>query len=118
MQLLTADEGDRMTNVTALSATTFIVLVLLGSHGASAQTATGGSALALAALAAESSPLLSAADKSAMTRMLDGNLGSLPAKKITVQADSIVCKASNVDISSHSCDLAFGKKTMTLKGRK
>ncbi len=54
-----------------------------------------------------------------MARMLAGNLDfSFPAnQKITVRADAVSCRSSNVDITSRSCELTFGAKRVTLKGR-
>jgi hypothetical protein len=48
------------------------------------------------------------------------NLRGLTAatRTITVQADSIVCRTFNVDISAHSCDLACAASKRTLRGRK
>ena len=37
--------------------------------------------------------------------------------KITVTAGKVACRASNVDITAHSCDLTFGGKTAKLAGR-
>jgi hypothetical protein len=93
--------------------------LLLAPGSALAASATGNSALALAALVARRSPLLSAHDKIIMARMLNGNLGfSFPKnKKILVRATSVVCRAGDVDITLHSCTLTFGKKTAALKGR-
>lgn len=93
--------------------------LLLANGSALAASATGSSALALAALVARHSPLVSAYDKSIMARMLNGNLGfSFPKnKKIMVRAAAVVCRASDVDITLHSCTLTFGKKTAALKGR-
>jgi hypothetical protein len=87
--------------------------------GQSAATASDGGALALASLVAEFSPLLSANEKKVIALMFSGNLNfSFPAtKKISVQADAVVCRASNVDITFHSCDLVFGEKKGALKGR-
>jgi hypothetical protein len=84
-----------------------------------AATASDGGALALASLIAEHSPLLTANEKKVMALMLNGDLSfSFPVnKKISVQADNVVCRASDVDITFHSCDLAFGKKMASLKGR-
>jgi hypothetical protein len=38
--------------------------------------------------------------------------------KIAVTADSVVCRASDVDITARSCRLGFGAKTVTLLGRR
>jgi hypothetical protein len=93
--------------------------LLLANGSALAATATGSGALALAALVARRSPLVSTHDKKIMARMLNGNLGfSFPKnKKILVRAAAVVCRASDVDITLHSCTLTFGKKTAALKGR-
>ena len=89
------------------------------AQSASADTS-GPRALALAALVATHSPLLSGQDKHAIARLFDGHLGfPFPAgRKITVQADAILCRASNVDITSRSCTLTFGTHTAMLKRAK
>jgi hypothetical protein len=93
--------------------------LLLAGQSAFAASTGDSSALALAALVAEHSQLLTHREKSVMSRMFAGNLSfTYPAnKKISVLADSIVCRASNVDITSRSCELAFGAKKRALKGR-
>lgn len=99
----------------------FIALpLLLAQQGASAATAIGDNAVALAALVAENSPLLGPNEKLVMARLIDGNLNfaSPKNKKISVQADAVVCRTSNLDITSCSCDLTFGKKVASVKGRK
>jgi hypothetical protein len=95
----------------------FLAAALLTSQSAIAATTSGSAALALAALVGTNSPLLSAYDKTALAGILDGN-PKAAAKNISVEAQSVVCRASNVDLTSHSCDLTFGQKTVTLKGRK
>ncbi len=92
----------------------------LAGHAALADAASGNGALALAALVAESSPAVSAFNKTVMARMLNGNLAfPYPAgHTIVVKADSVVCRASNVDISAHSCALKFGGVTRNLTGRR
>jgi hypothetical protein len=97
-----------------------IVLLLLANQGASAATTVGNGALALASVVAEYSSLLSGNEKREMLRLFDGNLDFTPPPntKITVQADAIICRASNVDITSRSCNLTFGHTTVAVKGRK
>jgi len=97
-----------------------LVCALIASESASAATASGSSALALAALVAADSRLLTQQDRSVMARMFAGYLNfRYPAnRKITIKADSIVCRASNVDITQRSCELTFGSKKATLSGRK
>jgi hypothetical protein len=90
------------------------------SSAALAESADGNGALALAALVAENSPLLGATDKAVLANFLNGQTNvAYPAGETTlVSADKITCRASNVDITEHSCDLAFGKKTVMLMGRR
>jgi hypothetical protein len=87
---------------------------------ASAETAMGNSALALASLVAEHSPVLSLDDKSIMGQFIHANpnFAYLPNKRISVQADAVVCRESNVDISERGCELTFGAKKVTVMGRK
>jgi hypothetical protein len=90
------------------------------SSAALAESADGNGALALAALVAENSPLLGATDKAVLAKFLNGQTNvAYPAGETTlVSADKITCRASNVDITEHSCDLAFGTKTVMLMGRR
>jgi hypothetical protein len=52
-------------------------------------------------------------------KLLDGKIDfSFPAgKTITVVAEKVTCRAGNVDIASHSCDLSFGGQVVSLTGR-
>ncbi len=79
----------------------------------------GNSALALAALVGIPSPALSVQKRKALAYMLDGHLNfPYPANQtIDVKADKVTCRASNVDISAHSCELTFGASTRKLNGR-
>jgi hypothetical protein len=97
----------------------FIPIVLL-SHPAAAGSAVGNSALALASLVSDQSPLLNLDEKSIMGQLLrpNPNFSWLASRKISVEADTIVCRQSNVDITARTCDLTFGSKTVTVKGRK
>jgi hypothetical protein len=97
-----------------------IFALLLAGQGALAATAIGSNAMALAALVAENSPRLSTNEKTVMARLIDDNLDFLLPKdpKIAVQADAVVCRSSDIDIMSCSCELAFGNKMATVKGRK
>ena len=98
-------------------------LLLLGllfvSNPALAGTASGSGALAVAALVGNVSPSLSAVEKSGLMKLLDGKIDfSFPAgKTITVVAEKVTCRAGNVDIASHSCDLSFGGQVVSLTGR-
>lgn len=102
----------------------FLLLpLLLAGHAVAAepdlQTADGSGALALAALVGGNSPLLSAPEKDVLAKFLDGQMNvSFPAgQTISVMAQKLSCRASNVDIASHSCALTFGGKDVALKGR-
>ena len=100
---------------------TAIVLVplLLASQSAPAATAAGSGALALAAVVAAHSPLSSRHEKRALARLFDGHsqVAFPPGSKISVKADAVVCRASNVDITSRSCKLTFGATSVDLTGR-
>jgi hypothetical protein len=93
--------------------------LLLASQSASAATAAGSSALALASLVAAASPLLSRHEKRVMARLFGGHSNfTFPANRtISVKSDAIVCRASNVDITSRSCKLTFGAASTNLTGR-
>ncbi|MGP6159979.1 MAG: hypothetical protein ACLPYS_21205 [Vulcanimicrobiaceae bacterium] len=97
-----------------------VLLIALGSQAALAASSTQGStALALAALVGRNSPTLSWYSRSELARLLDGHATApYPAhRQIVVHADSIVCRAGNVDITVHGCTLKFGTKTTSLSGR-
>jgi hypothetical protein len=95
---------------------TLSVETAFGQAGSSA----GPSALALAAVIALYSPSLSARDKRVISELFDGNRNvTYPAnQKISVKADSVVCKVSNVDLTQRSCELTFGSQKRSLSGRK
>jgi hypothetical protein len=97
-----------------------LLATLLVTPGpALAGTIGGSDALALAALVGQNSPLVTPAAKAVLAKFLDGETkASFPAgQTITVQADKLTCKASNVDITLHSCELVFGTRTAKLAGR-
>jgi hypothetical protein len=93
--------------------------VVQNSAFAAAGTASGPNALALAAVIAQHSPAVRAFDKRVIARLFRGNtgFGFTPNTKISVDADSVVCRVSNVDITSRSCELKFGSRKRTLTGR-
>ena len=82
-------------------------------------TATGPTALAFAAVIAQHSPMVRAFDRRIIARLFTGrtNFGFTPNTKISVTADSVVCRTSNVNITTRSCDLTFGVRKRTLTGR-
>ena len=93
--------------------------LLLAGHPAFANNTSGNSALALAALVGPHSPTLTLQQKTALLKMIDGNLNfPFPSgQQMVVKADKVTCRASNVDISAHSCELTFGSTTRKLAGR-
>jgi hypothetical protein len=82
-------------------------------------TVTGPAAFALASVVAQYSALLSASDKRVIARLFSGASNFVPPanKKLSVTADSIVCRVSGVDITARTCKLKFKSGTRTLKGR-
>ena len=104
---------------TGLVIATAIVALGLASQTASAGTASGGSALALASLTADHSPVVNNRDVRVLRRLLNGRGVRYPAgKKISVQADSIICRTSNVDLTSRSCELVYGQEKVSISGRR
>jgi hypothetical protein len=103
--------------------TLLAVLFVLGqgmsTASAASGSASGPAALALAGVVAAHSTVLGSFDRRAVARLFGGNssISFPPNRKISVTADSIVCRASNVDITSRTCDLAFGAGKRVLKGR-
>lgn len=98
-------------------ATSAIPVCLLSLAGASAASISGSSAPALAGVVATASPALTSAEKKTVA-MLFAETSAIPyKKKITVIADKIVCRTSNVDITARSCQLTFGKTVKTINGR-
>ena len=97
-----------------------ISLVAAGASSASAASATanGPTALALAGVVALYSPLLTADEREAVSALFVGQSGVRYAKKISVTADKIVCKVSNVDITARSCELTFKGNKQTITGRR
>ena len=101
----------------ALSAFSIALPLVLTGGAASAGSASGSPALALAGVVAAHSPCLSSADKRAVAKFFAGNTNVHATKKISVTADSIMCRYSDVDITSRSCELTFKTKKRTLEGR-
>jgi len=84
-----------------------------------AATASGPSALALAAVVvAHSGSLLGAFDTRAILRLFGGKRPIIKrVNTIRVAVDSITCKMSDVDITARSCELAFKNHKRNLVGR-
>jgi hypothetical protein len=95
-------------------------ILLLPGRSASAATASGSSALALAALVGTHAPALIRHDRRTLEQLLEGHASvPFPAnRKISVEAGAIDCTAGNVDIAAHSCKLTFGAETVHITGRK
>jgi hypothetical protein len=96
-----------------------VLAALLAPQAASAETVMGSGALALAALVGNVSPLIGPKDKVVLMKLLNGEEKfSFPmGQTITIQADKLTCRSSDVEITAHSCDLSFGSRTLTLTGR-
>ena len=97
------------------------VLALLLTAQPAFAGSSGNPALALAGLVGLQSPHVTGVEKNVLSKYLDGHAGAIFKKgeTIVVKADAVTCRASNVDITAHSCDLTFGgKKKKTLSGRK
>jgi hypothetical protein len=105
-----------MMNLTRLTAFAFGIL-LAGVSAASAASVNGAAALALAGVVAPSSPLLTSAEKKAVAAFFSGKTDVPYGKTISVTADKIVCRTSNVDMTARSCELTFGKTKRTFTGR-
>jgi hypothetical protein len=88
----------------------------IGTASAAPVSVSGSVALALAGVVAPHS-LLPAAEKTAVAALFAGNGNISYANKITVTADKIVCRTSNVDITTRSCELTFKTTIRNLKGR-
>jgi hypothetical protein len=97
-----------------------VIALLLSGSAAFAASATGPSALALAALTAEHDSALSAAKRHVVAKLFAGHTNfPYPAgQNITIKADKIVCRVSDVAIVARSCALTFGVHTVNLTGRR
>jgi hypothetical protein len=91
--------------------------ILTGLTAAEAASVTGSAALALAGVVAPASSLLTAAEKRAVAMLFAGNASIPYPKTVSVKADKIVCRTSNVDLTARSCELTFGKTVKTINGR-
>ncbi len=77
--------------------------------------AQGPSALALAGVVSVHDGALSAAKRHLVARLFAGQ--TPPGAVISVKADKIVCRISDVAIVQRSCALTFGAHTVNLTGR-
>ena len=91
-------------------------LLLAGATPVSAGTVSGSTALALAGVIAQLSPVLASGEKKAIAMLFAAN-SDIPYKKpIVVTADRIVCRTGNVDITVRNCELTFGKEVRNVNG--
>ena len=90
----------------------------MSTASAAPATANGPAALALAGVVALYSPLLTADEREAVSAFFVGQSGVRYARKISVTADKIVCRVSNVDLTARSCELTFRGKKQTIGGRR
>jgi hypothetical protein len=114
-------KGREMKPITFLLISLSFLLISLSFAGpAAAGTVNGNGALALAALVGNVSPYVSATKKRVLSKLLDGHSNfSFPSgHTISVNAKRVNCRASNVDIKSHSCELKFGTHNVALHGRR
>ncbi|MGA2041887.1 MAG: hypothetical protein ABSG83_00800 [Roseiarcus sp.] len=88
-------------------------------QSASAAT-TGQAGLALAAIVAGYSPHFCWSHKHLVERLFEGreNFVFPAGHTIDIAADSIVCRAGDVDIAARSCALKFGARTVKISGRR
>jgi hypothetical protein len=91
-------------------------LTVAAASPASAASVTGQAALALAGVVALYAPM-PAANKKAVAALFKGDTNFPYTAKLTVAADKIVCRTSNVDLTARSCEVTFKTSTKTLKGR-
>jgi len=119
-QLASAPGGNEMRMKFSRLAILVVSLLTAGASTASAApaTASGPAALALAGVVALYSPLLTADEREAVSAFFVGQSGVRYAKKISVTADKIVCRVSNVDITARSCELTFKGAKQTITGRR
>ncbi|MCI4678648.1 hypothetical protein K9U39_05295 [Rhodoblastus acidophilus] len=93
--------------------------LLFAGQPATAGTMSGNGALSFAALLGQHSPHLSKAEKRLLLKYLNGEAEAKApkGKTVSVKADAVTCRISNVDITFHSCDLTFAGRKVALKGR-
>ncbi len=97
-----------------------VMLAAFGPSAASAApaTAAGPTALAVAAVLAQYSPVLNPGERKVIAGLFDGNIRmSYPLQKFLVEADTVTCRISNVAIAERSCEIAFKKGKRSLRGR-
>lgn len=71
----------------------------------------------IAAVVAQYSPLLSAYERKVIAGLFDGNAKAGAKGKLSVSAETVTCRISNVAITERSCQITFKKGKRSLKGR-
>jgi hypothetical protein len=100
-----------------ISSTLLLVAIAPSAAAAAPVTLTGPTALAVAAVVAPHSPHLGRRDSKVIARLFEGDTKVAAKKKITVAADAVTCRISNVAIAERSCELSFGNSKRTIRGR-
>jgi hypothetical protein len=95
-----------------------LTLAAVSAASAAPASASGPVALALAAVVAQHSPLLAGHEKQTMARLFagDSNFHVKSSKTISVTADAIVCRTSNIDIAARSCEMTFKTSKRAVQG--
>ena len=109
-----------MKNSVVRIATAALLLAAFGQSAVSAApaTVTGPTALAVAGVLAPYSPLLNPGERKVIAALFNGNSRiSYPKKKLSVSADTVMCRISNVAIAERSCEITFKTGKPSLKGR-
>lgn len=116
-----------MTNLVLKTSTAPILVTTLltalftfvGQSAASAASATasGPTALAVAAVVAQHSPLLSVHERRVIARLFDGKARAGGRGKLSVSAETVTCRISNVAITERSCQITFKRGKRSLTGR-
>jgi hypothetical protein len=109
---------DMTKRILKTSAALFLVAIFSQSAASAAPASTSGAtALAVAAVVAQYSPLLSGYEQRLIAGIFNGNVKGGDKRKLSVTAESVTCRISNVAIAERSCELIFKKGKRTLKGR-
>jgi hypothetical protein len=105
--------------IVKISAVLLFAALRPSAASAAAGNTSGSSALALAGVVAPYSTVLSTHEKKIVAALFDGNpaMAITTKKQLLVTADSVVCRTSNVAITSRSCELTFSNGKRSLKGR-
>jgi len=99
-----------------VTALTVFLTATSAMSAATAASITGQAAIALAGVVALYAPM-PAANKKAVAALFKGDTNFPYTAKLSVIAEKIVCRTSNVDITARSCEVTFKTSTKALKGR-